>query len=142
VKYTAFEACLGRLVVACREHIEYGEWSAVHSQRGDDWLDSVSVRQWLLGSGRGFVNGSVVAGRYLPFTSEENVCVDEVSAQDGSTVMREEELLLLIEDELRLHELFADLEYHLEDLRLSLLVSLSGFSPQLRLATREAYGKG
>jgi hypothetical protein len=36
----------------------------------------------------------------------------------------------------------SDLEYHLEDLRLSLLVSLSGFSPQLRLATREAYGKG
>jgi hypothetical protein len=88
----------------------------------------------------------VVAGRHLPSfaTSEEKICVDEVSAQDRPTVTREEELPLLIEGELRLHELFADLEHHLEDLLPVVSTALlSGFSPRLRrLATRKLYGKG
>ena len=46
------------------------------------------------------------------------------SAQNQPTITREEELLLLIEDELGLHELFAHFEHHLEDL-------LPVFSPGL-----------
>lgn len=62
------------------------------------------------------VRVSVEAGRHLVLLAEEEVRVDEVSAQNRSAISRAEELLVLVVDEVLVHEVLAELEHELEEL--------------------------
>ena len=62
------------------------------------------------------MSGSVEAGRHPVLLAEEEVGVHEVPGEDRPAVCSAEELLFLVEDEVVVHEVLAELEHELEEL--------------------------